>query len=71
LSLRRGWSKEPWKEENEIANVVLHPDRMREYSRIPLKDPFAPPSKRQRIFNSMGDPFHRMVPDEFLRQWFR
>lgn len=62
LSLRNGWTKLPWTKQNEAANVVLHPERLR--FPLKLKEP-------ARIFvNSMSDCFNDQVPDDFLKQVF-
>lgn len=69
LSLRRGWSDKPWSERFEKENVHLRPERIREIRKLPVKSIALPPSQRNRIFIcSMGDIFHRAVPDSFLRQ---
>lgn len=71
LSLRRGWSDAAWTESHEDRNVHLKPERFKEFKRIPVKDPRLPPSQRERFFVcSMGDIFHRLVPDAFLHQLF-
>ena len=59
LSLRYGWSKQPWLPENAEANVVLHPER--------LEVPLSWRKPRMVFVNSMSDLFHELVPDEFLR----
>lgn len=62
LSLRSGWTKQPWTKRNEAENVVLHPER--------LKFPFGL-KKPSRIFvNSMSDCFNDAVPDSFLERIF-
>jgi protein gp37 len=73
LSLRRGWTKAPWAEENAAANVRLHPERMREWEKLPVPDRIViRPSERTRVFVcSMGDLFHELVPDAFLVECFR
>ena len=69
LSLRRGWSAKPWTEANASQNVILHPDRLKEFRRAKVKPESLPPSKRERFFVcSMGDIFHREVPDAFLHE---
>lgn len=71
LSLRRGWTYKPWTEPNAIHNVKLHPDRIPHFRRVPVKSTHLPPSQRERFFVcSMGDIFHRLVPDSFLRKLF-
>ncbi|MEO8372426.1 MAG: DUF5131 family protein [Candidatus Solibacter sp.] len=62
LSLRRGWSKVPWTVANEAANVILHPDRMRH--------PMSYPAGSRVFVTSMGDIFHKEVPDAYLHQCF-
>jgi len=67
LSLRRKFSPKPWLEENEEVNVRLRPERFREFKRVPVK--YGKPSEVERFFVcSMGDIFHRLVPDSFLRE---
>jgi protein gp37 len=68
LSNKRGWTPKPWLERNEADNVQLHPERFRELAKLPVKPTHWPASERERIFIcSMGDTFHRLVPDSFLR----
>lgn len=62
LSLRRGWSKKPWTARNAKANVVLHPDRVRQPERW-----WRP---RLVFVNSMSDLFHELVPDSFIHRCF-
>ncbi len=62
LSLKRGWSKLPWTEENAAANVILHPDR--------LRAPLSYPTGSRVFLTSMGDVFHDQVSDDFLRRIF-
>jgi protein gp37 len=62
LSLKRGWSALPWTERNAAANVILHPDR--------LRAPLSYPAGSRVFLTSMGDIFHREVPDDFLRRIF-
>lgn len=62
LSLRYGWSKQPWTPQNAAENVVLHPERLQ----IPLR--WREP--RMIFVNSMSDLFHEQVPDEFIDQVF-
>src|SRR5690348_388289 len=60
LSLRYGWSKQPWTPEHAAKNVVLHPERLE----LPLRW-----RKPRMIFvNSMSDLFHEQVPFEFIDQ---
>jgi protein gp37 len=62
LSLRRGWSTQPWLPAHAAANVILHEDRLV----LPLK--WRTP---KRIFvNSMADLFHDLVPDAFIARVF-
>jgi protein gp37 len=68
LSNRRGWTPEPWLEKNEAGNIILRPERFRDFRVVPVVDPKLPPSFRKRFFIcSMGDIFHRRVPDSHLR----
>jgi protein gp37 len=62
LSLRFGWSTQPWTPQNEAENVVLHPERLA----IPLR------WRRPRMVfvNSMSDLFHEQIPDEYIEQVF-
>jgi protein gp37 len=67
----KGWTTEPWTLANAAENVTLHPERIRAFGSSTLEkpDPRLPPSQRERIFVcSMGDIFHELVPDSFLRQ---
>jgi protein gp37 len=62
LSLRFGWSQRPWLSQYAAANVVLHPERLRQ----PLRW-----QQPRRVFvNSMSDLFHELVPDAFVHQVF-
>ena len=71
LSNRRGWTPKPWLERNAEDNVQLHPERFREFRKLPLKPVTLPPSERQRVFVcSMGDWAHRLVPDSFIHEMF-
>jgi protein gp37 len=72
LSLRRGWSPGgAWTEEHEDLNVRLRPERFKEFAKVPVKSIRLPPSRRERFFVcSMGDLFHRLVPDPFLHHLF-
>lgn len=63
LSLKRGWSKLPWTEKNAEANVILHNDR--------LRHPYSYPRGSRVFVTSMGDIFHRCVPDDFLYKVFQ
>jgi protein gp37 len=70
LSLKRGWTQKPWTEPNEESNVSLHPERFKNF-RVAVKPKHLPPSMRERFFVcSMGDIFHRCVPDSFLQDLF-
>lgn len=62
LSLRHGWSKKPWSNQNAGENVLLHPDRLRE--------PYSWKKPVMVFACSMGDLFHDLVPDAFLSQIF-
>lgn len=67
LSNRRKWTPLPWLEQHESENVQLHPERFREIGKLAVKSVILPPSERERLFIcSMGDTFHRLVPDAFL-----
>src|SRR6266567_6471692 len=62
----------PWDEQYENENVQLHPERFREIAKLPVKPVSLPPSERERIFIcSMGDLFHKNVPDSLLHELFR
>ncbi len=72
LSLRRGWSKQPWKTEFAEENVKLRPERFREIARLPLKPITLPPSQRTKVFiASMGDWAHELVPDAFISEMWK
>lgn len=63
MSLRMGWSKEPWTARHAPQNVKLHPERLR------VPETWRKPA---RVFvNSMSDLFHEQVPDEFIDRVFR
>ncbi|OFX13212.1 MAG: hypothetical protein A2Z18_11130 [Armatimonadetes bacterium RBG_16_58_9] len=69
LSNRRGWTPAPWTEENAVANIRIRPERLEDFRKVPVKPTTLPPSQRERFFIcSMGDIFHRLVPDSYLRQ---
>ena len=69
LSLRHGWSRKAWTGPNIQENLKLRPERIREVTRVPVQPVEYLPSERQRFFIcSMGDIFHRAVPDRFLEQ---
>lgn len=71
LSLWRGWTDKPWTEANAKQNIRLRPERFREIARLPVKRAKLP-SQRERIFIcSMGDIFHKSVPDSFLRELWK
>lgn len=62
LSLRFKMSPAPWTAENAAQNVVCHPDRLAEISK--LKRP-------SRIFvNSMSDLFHPLIPADYISDVF-
>lgn len=62
LSLRRGWTTQPWTIQNEEANVFMKPHKLNEPYK--LKEP-------QRVFvNSMSDMFHRVLPDWYIAAVF-
>lgn len=59
----------PWSEEHAAENVQLHSNRFSEIGSLRVKPVHLAPSQRQRIFiYSMGDIFHELVPDDFLRE---
>src|ERR1700756_1325768 len=60
LSLRRGWSTQPWTAEHATENLILHPDR--------LNRPYRWREPRAIFTNSMSDLFHPQVPYEFILQ---
>lgn len=71
LSNRRGWTPKPWTVPNEADNITLKPERFRDFAKVTVKPTHLPPSKRERFFVcSMGDIFHRAVPDAFLHGLF-
>lgn len=62
LSLKWGWSTQPWTPVNAAQNVVLHPDRLDEPRHW---------KKPRRIFVcSMADLFHEQIPWSFLDEIF-
>ncbi len=62
LSLRYGWSKLPWTQENAGWNVICHPERLAKPKQF---------RKPTMIFvNSMSDMFHEAVPDDFIGKIF-
>ena len=63
LSLRMGWSKLPWTNQNAAANVLLHEKR--------LAEPLRWKTPRRVFVNSMSDIFHERVPPEFVARMFR
>ena len=62
LSHRFGWTTRPWTARHALANVQLHPDRLRQ--------PLRWRHPRRVFVNSMSDLFHEQVPDAFLDQVF-
>jgi protein gp37 len=71
LSNKFGFTPRKWTIPNEAVNVQLHPERLREIPKLPVKPTHLPPSQRERIFIcSMGDTFHRLIPDSFLDELF-
>lgn len=69
LSNKRRWTPVPWTEDNEQRNVRLVPDRLEDFRKVAVKPTTLPPSQRERFFIcSMGDIFHRLVPDSYLHQ---
>jgi protein gp37 len=62
ISLRFGWSKQPWMPEREAENVVLHPDR--------LDQPLRWRRPRMVFVNSMSDLFHERIPESYVRDVF-
>jgi protein gp37 len=62
LSLRYGWTKQPWTAGNAAENVKCHEDRLN----WPLKW-----REGKRVFvTSMGDLFHDEVPEAFILRVF-
>jgi protein gp37 len=62
LSLRRGWTTQPWTHANATRNVLLKPHKLHEPKK--LKEP-------SRIFvNSMSDMFHEEIPVDYRKQIF-
>jgi len=62
LSLRMGWSKKPWTNQNAAENVKLHPERLGAPSRWHRP--------RMVFVNSMSDLFHPLIPEDFIRRVF-
>lgn len=62
LSLRMGWSKLPWANQNAAANVKTHHER--------VNQPLSWRTPRRVFVNSMSDMFHPLVPDSFLNECF-
>ena len=62
LSLRYGWSKKPWTNQNAAENVVLHPKR--------LDQPLRWRKPRMVFVNSMSDVFHEQITTMFLDKMF-
>lgn len=58
LSLKRGWTTQPWTQQHESENVQLKPHKLTEAYSL---------TNGERVFvNSMSDLFHRAIPD-----WYR
>jgi protein gp37 len=71
ISHRYKFTNQPWLEDHAGENVRLHPDRMAEWAKLPVKPVDLPPSQRNRIFVcSMGDLFHDLVPDAYIAEAF-
>jgi protein gp37 len=69
LGHHKGWTVKEWNERNAVENVQLRQREFKEIARLPVKDVYLLPSQRERIFMcSMGDIFHELVPDSFLRE---
>ena len=62
LSLKRGWSQEPWTAPYAALNVKLHPDRLRK--------PYAFKRPTRVFVNSMSDLFHEQIPDDYIARVF-
>lgn len=62
LSLRFGWSQQPWTASNAKDNIILHPER--------LQKPYTWKKPCRVFVNSMSDCFHELVPDDFLAEMF-
>ena len=62
LSLRFGWSRQPWLPEHAEGNVVLHDER--------LEQPLRWRRPRMIFVNSMSDLFHELVPLSFIERVF-
>lgn len=62
LSLRFGWSTEPWIAPYAAKNIRLHPNR--------LNKPRSWRTPKRVFVNSMSDLFHPLVPDDFIVQVF-
>lgn len=62
LSLRFGWSTQPWTKPNANENVVLHPNR--------LEQPLHWARPRRIFANSMSDLFHDAIPSEYIDRVF-
>jgi protein gp37 len=62
LSHRYGWTRLPWTQANEVANVSVLPRRLE----IPVhwREP------RPILVDSISDLFHRAIPDDFIAQVF-
>lgn len=69
LGHHKGFTIDSWTPENATKNVQFRYSELKEIARLPVKGVSLPPSERERIFIcSMGDFFHELVPDSFLRQ---
>lgn len=62
LSLRYGWTKQPWTAANASQNVMLKPHKLRE--------PFTIKEPSMIFVNSMSDLFHPLIPDDYRAQVF-
>lgn len=62
LSLRFGWSRQPWTKQHEHENIVLHPERLRK--------PYTWTQPKRVFVNSMSDLFHPLIPDAYIAQVF-
>lgn len=62
LSLKYGWSKKPWSNQNAKENVILHPDR--------LWEPYSWKKPAMVFTCSMSDLFHEQILDGFIQAVF-